>query len=57
MDFKFIGGSMGAVVGERIARAIDFCRDERIPLMVISKTGGANDGICFQSYADGQNIG
>ena len=41
MDFKFIGGSMGAVVGERIARAIDFCRDERIPLMVISKTGGA----------------
>lgn len=41
MDFKFIGGSMGSVMGERIARAIDHCREERIPLMVISKTGGA----------------
>ncbi|MEM1215685.1 MAG: acetyl-CoA carboxylase, carboxyltransferase subunit beta [Bacteroidota bacterium] len=41
MDFKFIGGSMGTVVGERIARAIDYCRDNRIPLLIISKTGGA----------------
>lgn len=41
MDFTFIGGSMGAVVGERIARAIDHCRENRIPFMIISKSGGA----------------
>ncbi len=41
MDFKFIGGSMGTVVGERIARAIDYSRENRIPFMIISKTGGA----------------
>ncbi|MEL7118893.1 MAG: acetyl-CoA carboxylase, carboxyltransferase subunit beta [Bacteroidota bacterium] len=41
MDFKFIGGSMGSVVGERISRAIDLSREERIPLMIISKSGGA----------------
>lgn len=41
MDFSFIGGSMGVVVGQRIANAIDFCREERIPLMIISKSGGA----------------
>jgi acetyl-CoA carboxylase carboxyl transferase subunit beta len=41
MDFKFIGGSMGSVVGEKIAMAIDFCIDNRFPLMIISKSGGA----------------
>lgn len=41
MDFKFIGGSMGSVVGEKIARAIDRSIAERIPLLVISKSGGA----------------
>ncbi|MCB0636211.1 MAG: acetyl-CoA carboxylase carboxyltransferase subunit beta [Lewinella sp.] len=41
MDFSFIGGSMGSVVGERIARAIDHAREERVPLLIISKTGGA----------------
>lgn len=41
MDFNFIGGSMGAVVGEKIARAIDYCIEKRIPLMIISKSGGA----------------
>ncbi len=41
MDFKFIGGSMGSVVGEKIARAIDHCLETRTPLMVISKSGGA----------------
>ena len=41
MDFKFIGGSMGSVMGERIAQAIDYCREERTPFMIISKTGGA----------------
>ena len=41
MDFAFIGGSMGAVVGEKIARSIDYCLEKRIPLMIISKSGGA----------------
>ncbi len=41
MDFTFIGGSMGSVVGEKIARAIDYCLDKKIPLMIISKSGGA----------------
>jgi len=41
MDFSFIGGSMGSVVGEKIARAIDYCLEKRIPLMIISKSGGA----------------
>ncbi len=41
MDFQFIGGSMGSVVGERISRAIDHCRETRTPFMIISKTGGA----------------
>ena len=41
MDFAFIGGSMGSVVGEKIARAIDYCLEHRYPLMIISKSGGA----------------
>lgn len=41
MDFSFIGGSMGSVVGEKIARAIDFCIKTKSPLLVISKSGGA----------------
>ena len=41
MDFKFIGGSMGSVVGQRIALAIDLCIETRTPLMIISKSGGA----------------
>jgi acetyl-CoA carboxylase carboxyl transferase subunit beta len=41
MDFTFIGGSMGAVVGEKISRAIDYCIEKRIPLIIISKSGGA----------------
>lgn len=41
MDFSFIGGSMGAVVGEKISRAIDYCLEKEIPLMIISKSGGA----------------
>lgn len=41
MDFSFIGGSMGSVVGEKIARAIDYCIQHKIPLMIISKSGGA----------------
>jgi len=41
MDFTFIGGSMGSVVGEKIARSIDYCLEKRIPLMIISKSGGA----------------
>ncbi len=41
MDFSFIGGSMGSVMGERISRAIDYCIEQNVPLMVISKSGGA----------------
>lgn len=41
MDFAFIGGSMGAVVGEKIARAIDHSIKNRIPFVMISKSGGA----------------
>ncbi|PJJ76136.1 acetyl-CoA carboxylase carboxyl transferase subunit beta [Thermoflavifilum aggregans] len=41
MDFDFIGGSMGSVVGEKIARSVDYCVDHRIPLLIISKSGGA----------------
>ena len=41
MNFGFIGGSMGSVVGERISRAIDHALAHRIPLMIISKSGGA----------------
>ncbi len=41
MDFRFIGGSMGSVVGEKIARATDAAIKRKIPLLVISKSGGA----------------
>jgi acetyl-CoA carboxylase carboxyl transferase subunit beta len=41
MDFNFIGGSLGSVMGEKIARAADYAREHRIPLMIISKSGGA----------------
>lgn len=41
MDFKFIGGSMGSVVGEKIARAADYSLQHNIPLVIISKSGGA----------------
>jgi acetyl-CoA carboxylase carboxyl transferase subunit beta len=41
MDFKFIGGSMGSVVGEKIARSVDLCIKERAGLLIISKSGGA----------------
>ncbi|MBK9257057.1 MAG: acetyl-CoA carboxylase carboxyltransferase subunit beta [Saprospiraceae bacterium] len=41
MDFGFIGGSMGSVVGEKISRAIDLCLETKTPLMIISKSGGA----------------
>ncbi len=41
MDFNFIGGSMGSVMGEKIARAIDYSLEHKMPLMIISKSGGA----------------
>lgn len=41
MDFSFIGGSMGSVVGEKISRSIDFCIKTKTPLLIISKSGGA----------------
>lgn len=41
MDFGFIGGSMGSVVGERLGIAIDYAREHKVPLIIISQTGGA----------------
>ena len=41
MNFDFIGGSMGAVVGEKIARAIDYCIKNKMPYIILSKSGGA----------------
>lgn len=41
MDFKFIGGSMGSVMGEKIARAIEHSIKKKIPFLMISKSGGA----------------
>ncbi|MCL4278790.1 MAG: acetyl-CoA carboxylase carboxyl transferase subunit beta, partial [Ignavibacteriaceae bacterium] len=41
MDFQFIGGSMGSVVGEKISRIIDKACKEKIPLIIISESGGA----------------
>jgi len=41
MDFSFIGGSMGSVVGEKIARAIDYAIKKKVPFVMISKSGGA----------------
>lgn len=41
MDFEFIGGSLGSVMGERISRACDYCIEHQVPLMIICKSGGA----------------
>ena len=41
MDFSFIGGSMGSVVGEKISRAIDHAKKKKVPFVMISKSGGA----------------
>jgi len=41
MDFGFIGGSMGSVVGEKISKAIDHCIENNLPFLMISKSGGA----------------
>ncbi len=41
MDFEFIGGSLGSVMGEKFSRAVDHCIQHNMPYMVISKSGGA----------------
>ncbi len=41
MDFGFVGGSMGSVVGERIARTMEFAYSEELPLVIVSASGGA----------------
>ena len=41
MDFSFIGGSMGSVVGEKVARSIDYALNNKMPFLMISKSGGA----------------
>jgi acetyl-CoA carboxylase carboxyl transferase subunit beta len=41
MEFGFMGGSMGSAVGEKLARSIDRCLDRRLPLVIVSCSGGA----------------
>jgi acetyl-CoA carboxylase carboxyl transferase subunit beta len=41
MDFSFIGGSMGSVVGEKISRAIEYSIQNKLPFLMVSKSGGA----------------
>ena len=41
MNFNFIGGSIGSAVGEKISRSIDYCLNNKTPLVIISKSGGA----------------
>jgi acetyl-CoA carboxylase carboxyl transferase subunit beta len=41
MDFEFIGGSLGSVMGEKFSRAVDYCIQQKLPYLVISKSGGA----------------
>ena len=41
MDFAFIGGSLGSVMGEKIRRAIDYCIENKLPYMIICQSGGA----------------
>lgn len=41
MDFEFIGGSLGSVMGEKFSRAVDYCIEHKLAYMVISKSGGA----------------
>ncbi len=41
MDFEFIGGSLGSVMGEKFSRAVDYCMQYKLPYLVISKSGGA----------------
>ncbi|GAC1585497.1 MAG: acetyl-CoA carboxylase, carboxyltransferase subunit beta [Ginsengibacter sp.] len=41
MDFEFIGGSLGSVMGEKISRACDYCIEHKLPFMIINKSGGA----------------
>lgn len=41
MDFEFIGGSLGSVMGEKFSRSVDYCIEHKLPYMVISKSGGA----------------
>jgi len=41
MDFEFIGGSLGSVMGEKFCRAVDYCIKHRIPYVLVAKSGGA----------------
>jgi acetyl-CoA carboxylase carboxyl transferase subunit beta len=41
MDFEFIGGSLGSVMGEKFSRAVDYCLQHKLPYIIICKSGGA----------------
>ena len=51
-----MGGSMGAVVGEKFVRAAELCLEKRVPLVCFSASGGAYAGGAVISNADGENI-
>ena len=51
MEFGFMGGSMGSAVGEKLARSIDRCLDRRLPLVIVSCSGGAR----MQEEGQGQD--
>ena len=56
MEYRFIGGSMGSVVGEKITRAIERALQTRQALVICSASGGAqNDGRVSVAHADGQD--
>mgnify|MGYP001042351552 FL=1 len=54
MDFSFMAGSMGAVVGEKLTRLIEKAIDSRWPVIIVSASGGAR--ICILPNANGQNL-
>jgi hypothetical protein len=56
MEYSFIGGSMGAVVGEAITRAIEKACDTKTPIVIVSASGGAHDGRRDQPDAAGEDF-
>ena len=58
MEYGFIGGSMGVVVGEKVTRCIERAIEEKLPFVVVSCSGGrADDGGDALPHADGQDLG
>ena len=56
MDFRFMGGSMGSVVGEKLTRLIETATDKRLPLLIVCASGGARMQEGMSADADGQDL-